>query len=191
MMRQALHSGGNARSPARSRLAFRMVNRKGMQDYDSSLQKHHLIPLQIFGYQGFSRFFADAGIGLHDSDDFRNNGLLLPCSPETAIRMGMPMHRGPHRQYNALVMERISMMEIVWNRHRSAPLERRREQAWMQLRLLQRSLRRKLMNPQGKSMLLSRMDPAGSGHDFTMLDAMADEIWESITGTAEPLGIQS
>ena len=29
-------------------------------------------------------------------DDFRSNGLLLPANDTAAVRIGLPLHRGPH-----------------------------------------------------------------------------------------------
>ena len=44
------------------------------------------------------------------------------------------------------------------------------------LRLLQRALRRRLIDQQ-RRMRLNRRDPLGAGFDFSELDAMADALW--------------
>ena len=44
-------------------------------------------------------------------DDFRRNGLLLPANDAAAIRLGLPLHRGPHHSYNELVFERVGQIE--------------------------------------------------------------------------------
>jgi hypothetical protein len=50
-------------------------------------------------------------IGFHD---FRRNGMLLPATDEEALRLGLPLHRGPHRSYNELVLERMGQIEAGW-----------------------------------------------------------------------------
>lgn len=55
----------------------------------------------------------------------------------------------------------------------------------MRLRLLQRALRRRLLEPGYRRILLNRSDPLGSGVDFSELDAMADALW-SATATINP-----
>jgi hypothetical protein len=51
----------------------------------------------------------------------------------------------------------------------------------MRLDLLQRALRRRLLEPERARVRLNRSDPLGSGLDFAELDAMADALW---AGTA-------
>jgi hypothetical protein len=47
----------------------------------------------------------------------------------------------------------------------------------MRLGLLQRALRRRLLDPLGRRFALSRNDPFGKPADFSELDAMADALW--------------
>ena len=51
------------------------------------------------------------------------------------------------------------------------------EQAVMRLGLLQRALRRRLLEPQRRRLKLNSRDPLGTGLDFTELDAMAETLW--------------
>lgn len=109
-------------------------------------------------------------------EDFRCNGLLLPANDHTAVRTGLPLHRGPHRQYNALVSERVGQIEAGWAAvWRSAPDVALLE-AYQRLELLQRALRRRLLDRQ-RRLQLNRRDPLGSGVDFSELDAMAALLW--------------
>lgn len=110
-------------------------------------------------------------------DDFRFNGLLLPTNDHAAIDLGLPLHRGPHRIYNDVVAQRIGQVESAWSKHRRTQPELAHEEAQMRLRLLQKALRRRLLEPGHKRILLNRNDPLGTGIDFSWLDAMADAIW--------------
>lgn len=110
-------------------------------------------------------------LGIHD---FRRNGQLLPASESAALRAGLPLHRGPHRAYNELVIERIGQIEADWSRDR----EQGRGAdyvALMRFDLLQRALRRRLLDPRNWSRApLNARDPA---LDFGNLDEMVDLFW--------------
>ncbi len=111
-------------------------------------------------------------------DDFRANGLLLPASEEASIRIGLPLHRGPHRHYNEVVIERVGRIEEHWSEVRiNDPVTAMRE-ALGRLALLQSALRRRLLSER-RRMILNRKDPLGSGFDFTELDAMAEALWKA------------
>lgn len=109
-------------------------------------------------------------------DDFRRNGLLLPANDRAAVRIGLPLHRGPHRDYNAMVIERVGQIEAGWSANRLRAPEVALIEAYQRLELLQRALRRRLLAQQ-RRLRLNRMDPLGSGVDFSELDAMADLLW--------------
>lgn len=111
-------------------------------------------------------------------DDFRVNGLLLPATEEATVRIGMPLHRGPHRRYNEVVIERVGRIEARWSTARRASGEAAAEEALMRLALLQAALRRQLL-AERRRVLLNRKDPLGTGFDFSELDAMADALWAS------------
>ena len=111
-------------------------------------------------------------------DDFRANGLLLPATEDATIRTGMPLHRGPHRQYNELVIERVGRIEARWSQARLRDKQAALEEALLRLALLQSALRRRLLSER-RRMILNRKDPLGTGFDFTELDAMAETLWDA------------
>lgn len=161
----------------RGKLAFRSVNRRGDPGHDAGLQRHHLMPRQLLGARCFGPLFDAIGRERTGFDDFRANVLLLPASDKAAVRMGLPLHRGPHRNYNAMVIERVGQVEQGWLALRLRAPEVALDQALMQFGLLQRALRRRLLDPLRSRLLLNRRDPLGQAFDFTELDAMADALW--------------
>ncbi len=110
-------------------------------------------------------------------DDFRNNGMLLPARAEAAIRMGLPLHCGPHRAYNELVIERVGQIEAGWAVLRKQGARHASETALERLLLLQRALRRRLLDASTGAFQLNRRDPLGKAPDFSALDAMAATLW--------------
>jgi hypothetical protein len=166
-------------SAARRKLPFRTVNSRDARDYNPGLQRHHLLPRQLVGRRCFGAMFDAVGRDRIGFDDFRVNGLLLPASDAAALRMGLPLHRGPHRDYNCLVIERVGQIERGWAGLRLKVPEIALEQASMQLSLLQRALRRRLLEPAGRRLALSRYDPFGKAADYTDLDAMAESLWNA------------
>jgi len=92
------------------------------------------------------------------------------------MRIGLPLHRGPHRQYNALVLERVGQVEAGWSALRLRAPEIAINEALMRLRLLQAALRRRLLAP-AKRLSLNRFDPLGREADFSHMDAMVDALW--------------
>ena len=111
-------------------------------------------------------------------DDFRYNGLLLPTTEAATLRTGMPLHRGPHRRYNELVIERVGQIESHWSRAVRTDSEQAFVAALMRLFLLQSALRKRLLD-QRRRIVLNRKDPLGTGFDFTELDAMAETLWNA------------
>ncbi len=168
----------------REKLAFRAVNRRGQPGYMAAMQRHHLLPLQLRARKCFALMLADMHWDAVGYDDFRFNGLLLPTSDKLAIDLGLPLHRGPHRIYNEVVSQRIGQIEAGWAGRCWHRPEEARAEAQMRLRLLQRALRRRLLEPGRKRILLNRNDPLGTGVDFSFLDAMADALWAATDGIA-------
>lgn len=161
----------------RASLPFRSVNRQGRPGYSPGLQRHHLLPRQLLARSAFSRMFYAVGTDRLGFHDFRRNGMLLPATDEDALRIGLPLHRGPHPRYNEMVLERAGAIEAAWSRSRggrAAVVE-----AVMRFELLRRALRRRLLDPHRNAGTLNRQDPA---LDFTHLDRMADALW----GASEP-----
>ena len=172
----AQQSKPTSRVRVRCAIPFREVNRCGSPGHDPGLQRHHLLPKQLLGRRCFGPMFAQIGRGSVGFDDFRANGLLLPATHEATVRTGMPMHRGPHRHYNEMVIERVGSIEVSWSHTRPSDPERALVEALMRLMLLQSALRRRLLSER-RRMILNRKDPLGTGFDFTELDAMAEALW--------------
>lgn len=159
------------------RIGFRTVNRRADPAFQAGLQRHHLLPRQLLSEPGFELLFATIGRDRIGFDDFRSNGLLLPGNDQTALRIGLPLHRGPHPSYTALVIERVGHIEQAWSALQlRAPVVAEIE-AVQRLRLLQQALRRRLLQPTRKPFALNRHDPLGHRRDFTELDAMVDALW--------------
>lgn len=119
--------------------------------------------------------FERIGIARLGFDDFRRNGLLLPSSETAARRTGLPLHCGPHNDYNALVIERVGQIEAGWRK--PGPRDADGHEALARLALLQRALRRRLLEDRRAAARLSRDDPVRRDQDFAALDAMANELW--------------
>lgn len=164
------------RTQQRQGLSFRAVNRSGTPDYDPGLQRHHILPRQLLHMRCFNPMLKALGRKHLCFDDFRRNGLLLPANDLTAVRIGLPLHRGPHRTYNELVIERVGQIEASWSGHRQRAPDLALVEALQRLQLLQQALRRRLLNQQ-RRMRLSRKDPLGLQADFAELDAMAALLW--------------
>lgn len=171
----------------RASISFRAVNRRGDPDYEAGLQRHHLLPRQLLGRNCFGAMFDTIGRERIGFDDFRSNGLLLPASDAAAVRIGLPLHRGPHRDYNAMVIERVGQVEAGWSALRLKAPEIALESALMRLELLQRALRRRLLDPGRMRLSLNRLDPNGRQVDFSELDAMADALWAGTVPAMMPM----
>lgn len=173
-------------SGVRAALSFRAVNRRDAPGYDPGLQRHHILPRQVLTRPSLTPLFHELGTDRIGFDDFRRNGLLLPASDRAAVRIGLPLHRGPHRTYNELVLERIGQIEAGWAMQRRRAPELALGDALMRLELLQRALRRRLLD-QRRRLRLNTLDPLaqgplGQGVDFTELDAMAALLWPDTAG---------
>ena len=141
------------------------------------MQRHHLLPRQLMIQPSFAPLLCAVGGESLGFADFRRNGLLLPANEDAASRIGLPLHRGPHRGYNAMVAERMGQIEASWSARRLHSPMNAQAEAGMRLRLLQSALRRRLLQPGLRPIMLNRNDPLGKGVDFTELDAMVDLLW--------------
>ena len=112
---------GEARRP---HLPFRSVNRRDKPGHQSGMQRHHLLPCQLLSARCFGPLFDAIGRDRLGVDDFRSNGLLLPASGESEVRTQLPLHRGPHRDYYAMVAERVGQIEGDWSPRRSRSTRR-------------------------------------------------------------------
>lgn len=157
-------------------IAFHSVNARGAEGHDPGSQRHHLLPRQLLSQRCFGRLFADVGRVRVGFDDFRRNGILLPATEDASVRSGMPLHRGPHRRYNEVVIARVGRIEARWSVARRTDEDKALIEVLLRLHLLQGALRRQLLS-QRRRILLNRKDPIGTGFDFTELDAMAEALW--------------
>jgi hypothetical protein len=165
------------RAETRGSLPFGSVNRRHTAAFDPGLQRHHLLPRQLLSRRCFGAMFDTLGQERTGFDDFRRNGLLLPSHDAAAVRLGLPLHRGPHGAYNSLVIERVGHVEQGWARRRWRAPERAVEEALMRLDLLQRALRRRLLAGGRRRFALNRLDPLRHQVDFTELDSLVDQLW--------------
>lgn len=166
-----------AREP-RARLPFRAVNRSGSAQHDPGLHRHHLLPCQIAGLRSFGPFLGALGAARVGLEDFRANGMLLPARDEAVLRTALPLHRGPHPGYSAMVIERVGAIEGCWSRARLRDADRAGEAALASLEILRQQLRLQLLDRR-RPLRLNRRDPLGQGVDFTELDAMAEDLWRA------------
>lgn len=164
------------RARPRAALPFRAVNVCGSPGYNAGLQRHHVLPRQMLDARGITDLIDGLGADTFGFHDFRRNGLLLPATDEAAVRMGLPLHRGPHQSYNELVIERMGQIEAGWQkRRRGRQGDRALVEALMRIDLLQRALRRRLLDPAlWQRAPLHARDPA---LDFSHLDRMAEALW--------------
>lgn len=165
---------------ARSRLPFRAVNRSGLPGFQAGLQRHHLLPQQLLARPCFTLLISQLGHERIGFDCFRRNGLLLPANDTAALRLGLPLHCGPHRAYNELVFERVGQIEARWASARRKRPEAALAEALDQLALLQAALRKRLLSER-REFQLNRRDPHRPALDFSALDSMAAQLW---VGTA-------
>jgi hypothetical protein len=168
-------------------LPFRAVNRADAPGHDPGLQRHHLLPRQLLGRPAFARMFARLGGERRRFEDFRGNGLLLPCEEGAALRLALPMHRGPHRLYSELVIERVGQIEAGWAAGQGADPRGATVQARLRLDLLQGALRRYLLGGRRRRLRLNRKDPLGAGVDFAELDGMAEALWGATGVPVDPV----
>ena len=145
------------------------------------MQRHHLLPSQLLRTPGLDAMFERLHPDRIGFDDFRRNGLLLPASEAAAMRVCLPLHRGPHRHYNAMVAERVGQIEAGWASQRLRTPGQANRDAAMRLGLLQGALRRRLLATAGMPLRLNSRDPFRPGQDFAELDAMADSLWRELT----------
>ncbi|WP_255478904.1 AHH domain-containing protein [Erythrobacter sp. EC-HK427] len=155
------------------------MNRHGSPGWQADMQRHHVLPVQLLHLPAFAAMFACIGRPHLRFDDFRSNGLLLPATVTAARRTGMPLHRGPHRHYNELAAERVGQIEGHWRRSHMRQPDMARYEALMRLDLLQRALKRRLLQHGARRFVLNRKDPFRAGLDFSLLDALVEQLWQA------------
>jgi len=164
-------------------IPFSRVNRIGAKNYSPKYQRHHLIPLQVYGRSELRPLFHHLEKTGFSIDDFSTNGLLLPCDEREAYISGKPLHCGPHPHYNALVMERmtrISKASMI-----TTDSEDRRWVLPHNIRLFQRTLARALLQSKNSAFQLNNRDPVRAKGNFEKLDACVDILWSKTSGEAD------
>ena len=84
----------------RPRAVFNVAARRGWH-------RHHLLPNHLLRYPDLRDFvgeLADPNIWL---GDFPSNGMFLPAEEAIARAVRLPLHRGSHRTYNAMVIDAL------------------------------------------------------------------------------------
>ena len=157
-------------------LPFAAVNRAGRPGHACDLQRHHLLPRQALEWPALGRMFSALGRERIGFDDFRRNGMLLPARESAVLRLGLPLHLGPHRDYNRMVIERLGMIEEAWSGERGRNGDAARDAALMRIALLQSALRRRILD-RCRPVRFNRADRLGYGRDFALLDRLAEELW--------------
>lgn len=122
---------------------FGTVNLCGTATYIEGMVRHHLIVQQALRDDTLKPFLTKMGEGGFQIDDFRTNGLLLPCLPSLSRKTGLPLHWGPHPRYNAKVIQELHVIRISAESIRAD--SERRHQAFNDIRSLQGRLRATLI----------------------------------------------
>ncbi|RYY33712.1 MAG: hypothetical protein EOP59_17270 [Sphingomonadales bacterium] len=162
-------------------MPFAAVNRPGQPVHSGDLQRHHLLPRQAIDWPGLQRLFDCLGRERIGFDDFRRNGLLLPSRESAVLRLGLPLHLGPHRDYNQMVIERLGGIERSWARRRTCNADAARKSAAIRIGLLQAALRKRILE-QRRPIRFHRADPLDHNRDFTILDSLAEDLWRASAG---------
>jgi A nuclease family of the HNH/ENDO VII superfamily with conserved AHH len=120
--------------------------------------RHHIIPVEITERPAFSIMFGHLRSIGFDPQDFGTNGLHLPCTERMAMVFDLPLHRGPHPQYNDVVATRVAEIAHL-------PIG----DAFLNMRLLQLVLRQSLRSRH----TLQPLGPSGVAIDFRTLEVEA------------------
>lgn len=119
-------------------------------------QRHHLIPVNLIQRRAFAPVFLLAKSVGFDARNFLSNGTLLPATEVMVEQTGLPLHRGPHPQYDQLVADCLNEISNgIANDPSVAPIL-----AYRRISELQGRLRRALNND--ASLMLNRNDPRGA-----------------------------
>lgn len=156
-------------------IAFRRVNRRGQSNYKPERQRHHLLPMALMRREQFRHFFKDLIAAGFVFDDFVTNGILLPTTEAEALRARLPLHRGPHPHYNALILMRVETIRAgyICSRRRLQD----RMDCLQRLRLLQNVIRRSLLGAFDFPVRLHRRDPMYNGWNFETMDEIIEKAF--------------
>jgi hypothetical protein len=115
-----------------------MVNTRGSLEFVEGWQRHHLIPQQCIRDARTRSFFSVMhGQGFR-LNDFSTNGILLPTTHVQAALSRLPVHSGPHPEYNLKIIDAIGLLA---NRFNFANCPREAHAALSHVRLIQARLR--------------------------------------------------
>ncbi len=136
---------------------------------EPGFQRHHLIPVNLIRHRAFERLFLSVCSAGFDARNFVTNGVLLPATEVMVERTGLPLHRGPHPQYDRLVAECLNELTIGMTRNTAiCPIS-----VYRWLSELQGLLRRALYHD--ASYMLNRNDVRAAAAPLERLDY---DIWQ-------------
>ena len=136
----------------------------------SGWHRYHLIPRDAMRYPDLARFLIGLPLPL---GDFDTNGMFLPALEKIARKERLPLHRGPHRHYNEIVLMALAAICTQTPIDGSA-------YAWKLplVRRLQEQLRRLLRSSASDiEIVLSGRDPFGPSANLVALDHRTDELF--------------
>lgn len=127
-------------------------------------QRHHLIPVNLIMRPAFGPLFTSVATVGFDPRNFLANGVWLPATELMAEVTGLPLHRGPHRQYDQLVADGLNeiLTDLISGRVGSIVA------AYRRISELQGMFRRALRHD--ASLMLNRNDPRGAGCPLFCVD---------------------
>lgn len=88
-----------------------MSSWKFVENRQAGYQRHHIIPVNIIRSHAFAKLFASVASAGFNPHCFLNNGFWLPATETESALTGLPLHRGPHRQYDGLIAE---CLNAIW-----------------------------------------------------------------------------
>jgi A nuclease family of the HNH/ENDO VII superfamily with conserved AHH len=140
--------------------------------------RHHIVPRQITRFADLRTFVQRLALTGFSLDDFAKNGLFLPSEEAVAVRHKLPLHRGAHRLYNEIVIDRLHHLDLRAKRNKCPDADTLRAVRWLQ-RQLACSLSAAGRNDQ--LVVLSGRDPFGQTPLLDALDRMTDELLDRQT----------
>jgi A nuclease family of the HNH/ENDO VII superfamily with conserved AHH len=145
-------------------LSFREVRKRCKA---TGFHCHHIIPTSVVQKRSLARLFGKARSVGFEPDDFASNGIHLPTTEKLAVAFSLPLHTGPHRQYNEMVASQIADLE------RLKPHE-----VLMHLHALQLRLRHGLRRGAARITLATHIDTVLI-EDFQRLDTALEKLYAS------------
>ncbi|UVO53957.1 AHH domain-containing protein [Sphingomonas sp. SUN039] len=150
----------------RHRHAFRTPTRPGWH-------RHHLLPNHLRHYPDLRDYLAGFSEMGFSMDDFSTNGMFLPADEAIACATRLPLHRGPHRTYNAMVIDALDTIRFDARR---AGLDRSAQMA--AVRGLQHRLRHLLqLSAVDAHVALASRNPFGASVALAKIDAQTDALF--------------